>query len=170
MADVRKVMLLGDIGVGKTSLARRLVLGRFDQDYKATIGVDIYTHDVVARIQGKATAVTLVIWDVDGDLGDSIFQHPYIRGASAALIISDRTRPSTLTGMLGLADRFDDALPGRPYRLVVNKIDLAPADADTLPRIMRLSRRPLLETSAKSGDNVGEAFEGLATELLARGM
>lgn len=170
MAEARKVMLLGDIGVGKTSLARRLVFGRFEAEYKATIGVDIYTHDVVARVRGEEVPVTLVIWDVDGDLGDSIFKHAYIRGASAALIISDRTRPATISSMLGLADRFEDALPGRPYRHVVNKSDLVPAEADAVPRLSAAARVPVIGTSAKSGENVGEAFQNLASELLARGM
>lgn len=170
MAEARKVMLLGDIGVGKTSLARRLVFDRFEAEYKATIGVDIYTHEVTALVRGEAVAMTLVIWDVDGDFGESIFKHAYIRGASAALIVADRTRPSTLSSMLDLAERFEDTLPGRPYRLVVNKSDLAPADAATLPRAAALARVPLIETSARSGDNVGHAFESMVVELLSRGM
>ncbi|MEZ5925132.1 MAG: hypothetical protein R3D57_12195 [Hyphomicrobiaceae bacterium] len=170
MADARKIMLLGDIGVGKTSLARRLVLGHFDQAYKATIGVDIYTHDVVADLRGEAIPVTLVIWDLDGDLGESIFAHPYIRGASGALVISDRTRPSTLSSMLSLAGGFTEALPGRPCRLIVNKSDLAAADGDPIERARAATREPILETSAKSGGNVGVAFESLATEILARGL
>jgi Ras-related protein Rab-22 len=163
-------MLLGDIGVGKTSLARRLVFGRFEADYKATIGVDIYTHEVLARAQGETLPVTLIIWDVDGDFGESIFKHAYIRGASAALIISDRTRPSTLTSMFALADRFEDTLPGRPYRLIVNKSDLSSADTNALSRVRAARQRTLLNTSAKSGENVGAAFETLATELISRGL
>ncbi len=170
MAEARKVMLLGDIGVGKTSLARRLVFGQFEAEYKATIGVDIYTHEVVAHVRGEDVPITLVIWDVDGDLGESIFKHAYIRGASAALIIADRTRPSTLSSMLDLAERFEDTLPGRPYRLIVNKSDLRPADAGMLQRVAALAREPIIETSAKSGDNVRDAFQSLAGELLARGL
>lgn len=170
MADARKVMLLGDIGVGKTSLARRLVFGRFEAEYKATLGVDIYTHDVVASVGGEQIPVTLVIWDVDGDIGESIVKHAYVRGASAALVIADRTRPSTLASMLSLAERFADTLPGRPCRLIVNKSDLAPVDDDALARARSAARSPLIETSAKSGDNVRPAFESLATELLSRGM
>ncbi len=46
--SARKVMLLGEIGVGKSSLARRLVFDKFEFDYKPTIGVDIYRYDVPA--------------------------------------------------------------------------------------------------------------------------
>jgi GTPase SAR1 family protein len=42
----RKIMLLGEIGVGKSSIARRLVFDRFEGDYKPTIGVDVYSYDV----------------------------------------------------------------------------------------------------------------------------
>lgn len=170
MAEARKVMLLGDIGVGKTSLARRLVFDRFEADYKATIGVDIYTHEVVARVHGADQPLTLVIWDVDGDFGASIFKHAYIRGASAALIIADRTRASTIASMLDLAREFEDMLPGRPYRLVVNKSDLMTADDAALSAARKVAASPLIETSAKSGAHCAEAFVAVATELLARSL
>jgi small GTP-binding protein len=163
-------MLLGDIGVGKTSLARRLVFDRFEADYKATIGVDIYTHEITAQVRGTAVPVTLVIWDVDGDFGESIFGHSYIRGAAAAMIIADRTRASTVQSMLGLSRQFEDQLPGRPVRLVVNKSDLTAADDAPIAGARKLAGSSLIETSAKSGAHVAEAFQAIAAELLARGM
>ena len=45
-----KVMLLGDIGVGKSSLARRLVFDHFETDYKTTIGVDVLTYDLTTTM------------------------------------------------------------------------------------------------------------------------
>lgn len=170
MSDARKVMLLGDIGVGKTSLARRLVFGRFEAKYKATIGVDIYTHEMTAHVHGAAVPLTLVIWDVDGDFGESIFAHAYIRGAAAALIIADRTRASTIQSMLALSRQFEDLLPGRPCRLVVNKSDLMAADDAPIAAARKLAGPALIETSAKSGAHVADAFGAIASELLARGM
>lgn len=170
MPDARKVMLLGDIGVGKTSLARRLVFDRFEADYKATIGVDIYTHDVTANVRGTDVPLTLVIWDVDGDFGDSIFNHAYIRGAAGALIIADRTRASTISSMLDLSLGFADTLPGGPYRLVVNKSDLMAADDAALSAARKVAGAALIETSAKSGAHVADAFTAIAAEILARSL
>ncbi|MCB1484942.1 MAG: hypothetical protein KDJ17_08635, partial [Hyphomicrobiaceae bacterium] len=58
--SARKVMLLGEIGVGKSSLARRLVFDKFEFDYKPTIGVDIYRYEAPASATRPAT--TLIIW------------------------------------------------------------------------------------------------------------
>ena len=49
-----KVMLLGDIGVGKTSIARRLRFDSFEANYKTTIGVDVLTHDVVTPVTSSS--------------------------------------------------------------------------------------------------------------------
>lgn len=164
-------MLLGDIGVGKTSLARRLVLGRFDGDYKATIGVDIYNYELSLDGEAGDSRVELVIWDIDGDLGETVFRHIYIRGASAALVIGDAARPSTQETMIRLADRFQDELPGRPLAFVVNKMDLVAAPGTfELPEALASPVIPCIRTSAKSGLNVEAAFRSLAGIILERGL
>ena len=63
MIPSAKVMLLGDIAVGKTSLAKRLVFDRFDADYKTTIGVNVLSHE--ARVsEGDDGLLRLVIWEI----------------------------------------------------------------------------------------------------------
>ncbi|MGI9406309.1 MAG: Rab family GTPase [Hyphomicrobiaceae bacterium] len=167
----RKVMLLGDIAVGKTSLVRRLVLDRFEADYKATIGVDIYTHDTTVDLDGNPRDSQLVVWDIDGDLGDSIFNHIYIRGASGALVIGDGTRPATMQTMVRLADGFRGSLPGRPLSYVVNKADIFRGDiAEGMPDALEDPAVPLHITSARSGANVREAFAGLALAIERSGL
>ena len=84
-------MLLGEIGVGKSSLARRFVFDRFEAEYKSTIGVDILTHDTTTA---DGEAMRLVLWDTDGEFGARIFDTVYVKGASGALIVSDVTRPA----------------------------------------------------------------------------
>ena len=54
----RKVMLLGEIGVGKSSLVKRLVFDRFETDYKPTLGVDVYRYEVPAGGDRPAMAST----------------------------------------------------------------------------------------------------------------
>lgn len=164
-------MLLGDIGVGKTSLARRLVLDKFDYDYKATIGVDVYTHQVSIEADGKPVSIKLLIWDIDGDFGESIFKQIYIRGATSALVIGDGSRLATLTSVAALGQRFSEYFPGRPISLIINKTDLV-AESD-LPRLMeplRFLGAPIVATSAKTGANVQTSFETVARAAYERGL
>lgn len=164
-------MLLGDIGVGKTSLARRLVLDRFDADYKATIGVDIYSYRMALADGSAEPRIELIIWDIDGEFGENVFRHVHIRGASAALVIGDALRPSTWESMIRLADRFQDELPGRPIAFVLNKMDLVEApDELELPEALASPGVPCFRTSAKSGLNVTSAFRELAEAILERGL
>jgi Ras-related protein Rab-5C len=155
--NTAKVMLLGDIGVGKTSLARRLRFDSFETNYKTTIGVDVLTHDVVT----PAGPLRLILWDTDGDFGFSIFETVYLRGASAAVIVADASRPGTFVKLAELARGFADRMPGRELRGVVNKIDLGSAP-ETLGEV------ETLRTSAKTGEGVHALFEGLAAVILRR--
>lgn len=166
----RKIMLLGEIGVGKSSLVRRLVLDRFEFDYKPTLGVDVYTYVVPATPTRPETK--LIIWDTDGNAGTTMFKHVYMRQASAALIVADVTRPATLETMAELSHGFRDAFPGRYHALVLNKLDLQPPDGNL--DALKAATAPLaadgvFETSAKTGDNVKQAFHSAADTILRRG-
>jgi len=170
MSQIYKIMMLGEIGVGKTSIVRRLVLGKFDADYKATLGVDIYTYTLDSG-DFASIPVELAIWDIDGDIGESIFGHIYIQGASGALVVGDAARPSTHQSMVNVSQQFQAYLPGRPLSLVLNKMDLVPApDALDLAPLERTGNAPLETTSAKTGENVVRAFYGLTKEVIGRGL
>lgn len=161
-----KVMLLGDIGVGKSSLARRFVFDRFEGEYKTTIGVDVLAHVVELGPESDNASLRLVLWDTDGDFGNRIFETVYLAGASAAIVVADATRPATLVKMASLASRFEQIFPGRPVAAIVNKIDLV-ADrpsvgAPDAPQI------DVVYTSAKTGEGVAAMFVDLGRVILRR--
>ncbi len=161
-------MLLGEVGVGKTSIARRFVLGTFDTSYKATIGVDIFTHVLKSDVTGYNGEIELLIWDIDGEYEQNIFSHIYVEGANAALIVSDITRPATHKTALGLWESFTHAFPGRPAVLAVNKCDLQPgAPPSSSPQTLGIDT---LWTSAKTGHRVADAFVQLALACIERGL
>lgn len=165
----RKLMLLGEIGVGKSSLARRLAFDKFDIDYKPTIGVDVYRYEVPASAERAAMA--LIIWDTDGNFGDAIFKHIYMKQASAALIIGDVARAATLEAMVKLGDGFTEAFPGRHIGFIVNKSDLIPdPEAVPLPAALTLPGRSLVRTSAKTGHHVTFAFTEAADCISRRAL
>jgi len=165
----RKVMLLGEIGVGKTSLIRRLVRGQFEAEYKSTFGVELYRVPITSAGPNADQHIELIVWDTDGNFGQNIFRHVYIKGASAALIVGDLKRRATLESMVSLAEGFQDALPGRHFSFVANKADLlADGESAELPAKMHDFQRPILLTSAKTGANVKGTFVDAATSILRR--
>lgn len=163
----RKIMLLGEIGVGKSSIARRLVFDAFEETYKPTLGVDIYTYEIPTGSAGEPAA-KFIIWDTDGNFGDSILSLVYIRQAAGALIVGDVTRPATLHAMAELADRFLDAMPGRYCAYLVNKCDMA--GFTDLPAHIAQSSIPAIRTSAKTGENIQHAFLAAADAIRRRGL
>jgi small GTP-binding protein len=163
-----KVMLLGDIGVGKSSLARRLVFDRFESEYKTTIGVDVLTHDIELGPEFPADRLRLILWDTDGDFGLHIFETVYVRGASGAIIVADASRPATIVKMANLARSFGERLPGRPVCSVINKIDLAPGGRPA--GIDGVDGSEIFYSSALTGEGVGELFARLGGAIARRGL
>ncbi len=160
----RKVMLLGEIGVGKSSIVQRLVFDRFEMNYKPTIGVDVYRYQVPETPTRPGMA--LIVWDTDGNFGEQIFRHVYMREASAAVIVGDVTRPHTLETLAALADGFREALPGRTLSLVLNKLDLlAPGGDLAIPEMLTRPGMPLHRTSAKTGLNITSVFSETADAI-----
>ena len=163
----RKVMLLGEIGVGKSSLARRLVFDKFDFDYKPTIGVDVYRYEVPDS--ASRPRMSLILWDTDGNFGDAIFKHIYMKEASAALIIGDIGRAQTLDTIVKLGTGFMETFPGRHIGYIVNKSDLiADPDASYLPAELTRPGISLMRTSAKTGTHVEQAFIDAADSIARR--
>ncbi len=168
---VKKIMLLGEMAVGKTSIANRLAFDRFGETYKSTIGTDIYRYDVDPPPGGRP--FQFLIWDTDGSAEDAMFRSHYLRGAQAAIIVGDLTRHMTLQTQVRLARKFADELPGRYYAAVLNKKDLAdqiPDDPGRMPEELRSAHFPVLETSAKSGLNVKRTFHEAAVAIIRRGL
>lgn len=167
--NAKKLLLLGEIGVGKTSLVRRLVHDELPTDYRATIGVDLYRYEMQGVGADGRQTLELVVWDLDGNYGESIFQHVYSRGASGALIVGDVMRRTTLEHMVKLADGFLASMPSRHFSFALNKIDLlGEPDATILPERLRAARQPLIWTSAKTSANVHQAFKQTADAIIRR--
>lgn len=162
-----KVMLLGDIGVGKSSIARRLIFDKFETEYKTTIGVDILSYEFSVRDNGETRDVQFTLWDTDGDFGDAIFKSVYVKGASAAVIVADLTRPTTIDRLRAISSIFVEQFPGRPYMAVLNKTDLVSADHnENFGADLPADR--LHFTSAKNGAGVAAVFEQIALQIIKR--
>jgi small GTP-binding protein len=166
----KKVCLIGDPGVGKTSLIRRYVMDLFDDSYLTTIGAKVTKKPVSLDIPERNLHVNLnlMIWDVAGQKEYRMFHEVYLKGMEGALAVTDLTRRNTvdsLKGAIGLADRTAVNIP---MILLMNKCDLAEPSADDHKDVRTLASEkdiPVLATSAKTGLNVETAFNQLGRSV-----
>lgn len=172
MSVGKKVCMLGDFGVGKTSLVRRYVLDEFSGEYQTTLGVNVYKHEDEVEVRGECIAVHQVLWDIEGGLHRESLLENYLQGASGAVIVGDVTAVSPLDAMRASAERFRRARPGRPAVFALNKVDLL-AHEPALPGAEVLAEEyggVLRYTSAATGEAVPELFRILATRMLILGI
>jgi small GTP-binding protein len=160
-----KVCMLGDFGVGKTSLVSRYVRNTFSDRYLTTVGVKVDSKEVDLGALGP---VRLVIWDIAGRSALDALNMSYLRGAGGLLLVADGTRETSMRTAIDLLLQSRSLLPDAHAVLLVNKLDLverwevAPSTLAELRKTL-----PVLETSALSGDGVEQGFIELATGLVA---
>ena len=158
-----KVCMLGDFGVGKTSLVARYVRSTFSDKYLTTVGVKVDSKEIA--LPGH-DPLKLVLWDIAGRSTLDAPSTTYLRGAAALLLVADGTRETSLSSALNLLMQSRDTLPDAIAVLAVNKLDLVErweVAATTLAELRR--SLPVFETSALSGAGVEDAFSELARRL-----
>jgi small GTP-binding protein len=163
----KKICMLGEFSVGKTSLVERFVYERFDDRYLSTIGVKISRKSVEVD---KNTMAHLLLWDLAGGEEFSGTQTSYLRGAAGALLVCDLTRTDTLSAVAEYAQQLLAIQPKARMVIVANKSDLTASreiDPSDLEKLAEKLKAPLFITSAKTGDQVEEAFFTLAKEVVA---
>ncbi len=162
-----KVVILGDGGVGKTSLLLRFVEKTFDQDYKSTIGTNIMRIDY--KVMDKVT-VAFSLWDLAGQQFFQKVRQMYLSGCQAAMFVYDVTRPDTLFNLKNWQNELHTVMGTEVASLMVgNKIDLIEdrkISFDEGKKVAEELGLSYLETSAKTGDNVNRAFGALAFLLV----
>jgi len=164
----KKICLLGDFSVGKTSLIRQFVEGLFDDKYLSTIGVKISRSTV--ELAEKEAIAKLLIWDLAVADYYSKVTSGYLTGASGVLMVCDVTRKSTLA-MLDIYSKQLEAVSKKkiPIVILVNKIDLIDKreieDQDIIEFADRLGA-PWLFTSAKTGEGTEDGLALLAAQTL----
>lgn len=163
----KKVCLLGDFAVGKTSLVRRYVEGRFDDKYLSTIGVKI-SRKVLQRPYGQ---LNLLLWDLAGSEEFIDAAANYLRGSAGALIVCDLTRRETLAAFERYAYQLRAANDKTAVVFVGNKADLEDHRVITDEELQTVCSGlgcPYLLTSARTGAQVERAFELLAERIETR--
>jgi small GTP-binding protein len=165
----KKVCLLGDFAVGKTSLVRRFVHNLFDAKYVSTIGVRVSRKTVVVPSGDEMVQLTMMLWDLGGSEEFEQVRGSYLRGTSGAVWVCDLTRPETLDSLRSYIDTLFSVSPGAQLVLAGNKRDLTDLQRILPSQIEAVAAGldvPCYLTSAKSGDEVNVLFHHLGQMLV----
>jgi small GTP-binding protein len=161
-----KIVLIGDSGVGKTNLLSRFIREHFNPDSKSTIGVEFATKTL--EIDGKNVKTQL--WDTAGQERYRAITSAYYRGALGAILLYDITTAATFSSVVRwLQELRENADRSMTIMLIGNKSDLADDRAVSTQEGLGFSRSHhllFMETSAKDGTNVQEAFTTMITEAV----
>ncbi|POM75986.1 Rab7 family GTPase [Phytophthora palmivora] len=191
-----KLIILGDSGVGKTSLMNQYVNQKFSNQYKATIGADFLTKEIM--LDDKL--VTMQIWDTAGQERFQSLGVAFYRGADACVLVYDITNPKVGFNSAMLLIRGIDFVLLQSFEKLDTWRDeflaqAGPRDPDAFPFIVlgnkvdkEVDRRvqkekaqewcrsknvqqPIqhFETSAKEATSVEDAFQTIATTALQKG-
>lgn len=158
----KKICMIGDFSVGKTSLVGRFVRQSFSEKYLTTVGVKIDTK-LVQRPDGQD--VKLILWDIAGNDALTTATASYLRGAAGYILVVDGTRRPTWESAIKLQQAVSAQIGAdKPFIALLNKADLQDKweVTEALTQPQREQNWHILPSSAKTGANVEEAFSQLA--------
>jgi small GTP-binding protein len=170
MGYIKKVCLLGDPAVGKTSLVQRYVYDRFDDKYLSTIG----TKPSVKNLTHKDEEVTLTIWDIAGQETFQNVHNSYFNGASGAILVCDISRSETIESLTHWTHWFHQSANEAPIILVSNKWDLVESEEEGVKlnmekdilSFLKLDDCVYMRASAKENMNIEEIFKTLVEKIM----
>lgn len=168
----KKMLLVGDGAVGKTSLIRRFVIDKFDDKYIISIGTKTSRKvlELVYEPEGMTIHMMLGIWDILGQEHKEKTHQMHFRGAESFLLVLDGTRRETFASLERWAGSVREVCGPIPGVLACNKVDLRDQFQVTQEEFEAAAKKlnlDLLLTSAKTGENVEAAFERIG-DLLAQ--
>ena len=163
-----KICMVGDSAVGKTSLIKKFVLDIFDDAYITTIGTKITKRTVKLMEGEQETTMDMMIWDIMGQTSfRSLLQDAYFYGTHGIIAVVDSTRPETLEGIHEWVQSVRQVVGEVPMIFVSNKCDLERAvTMEMLDKNLGRYGCKHMYASAKTGENVAEAFKELGLAII----
>jgi len=164
-----KLILGGDGAVGKTSMVHRFVEDEFLKDYKSTIGTSIMKKE--CKFDGLDSTVRFVLWDLAGQSQFKKVRKSYLSSAEAGILAFDVTNPVSFQNVENWHKEILSVSPSISLILVGNKIDLEDGrlvsreDGEKTAESLGI---PYIETSAKTGESINDAFRMLALQMIKK--
>ena len=170
-----KLCLIGDGGVGKTCITRRLCLNTFNVSTALTVGIDFYIYDIPIVDNDEETVVRLSIWDFGGQEQFKTLFRYYINGANGVFLVFDLLRMESLIKLDWWYDQLvEQNLTDCPKIMIGTKLDLAQKEdkryrIDTL--IVEQFRKnhdltDYINTSSKENTNILNSFKEMVRKIL----
>ncbi|MFW9924423.1 MAG: GTP-binding protein [Candidatus Thorarchaeota archaeon] len=164
MATFFKVVVLGDGGIGKTSICNYLTTGEFFGSYKLSIGADFFSKKLV--VEGEE--VSLQICDIGGQDQFAEISNIFTKGAHGAILCYDTTRRDTLDSLDRWIGKLEDQ--GIPKVLVSTKNDVEELreilDEEGLETAKRMNIPYYIPTTSLKGIGITETFEAISKLML----
>jgi small GTP-binding protein len=172
----QKICLIGDFGVGKTSLIRQFVDRQFSDKYLSTVGVKISRKLVsiaedTRNSEEELLKLQLIVWDIEGSTRFKGIAPSYLQGAKGVIIVGDVTRTSSMQNLKDHVQLFQSVNPKSSLIIALNKVDLIESDErdlllQSIPTEFKNLNISTHVTSAKTGEGVDKAFQKLARQML----
>lgn len=168
--NIFKVLLVGEGGVGKTSLIKKFVYQKFDEKYIKTLGTNISKKDVPLGPDHNNETAHLQIWDV---LGQKVFQaiiKSAFNGARGVIFVCDITDEQSFKKLEVWVNYAYEFGPKASFLFIANKSDL-PDHKFTIEDLEKFASKfnaPAFVTSAKSGDHVDDAFARIGQSVYSK--
>ena len=165
-----KIVLLGDTGVGKSSIATRFSQNKFQDSHEVTIGGAYFQHQVTLA---NGTSVKMHIWDTGGAERFRTMTHIYYKDANAAILAYDITHAKTLDAVKYWVEELTTHTDPKKMvlALAANKCDLTPETKFIVPlgkKYAEDNNMIFKETSAKTGTGVSELFKQIIDAVCAK--
>ncbi|MBD3202537.1 MAG: GTP-binding protein [Candidatus Lokiarchaeota archaeon] len=165
-----KIIISGDVGVGKTELLRKYVGYEFDQTVQKLMGVSL----IVKRTMINNTRILLQIWDLAGGKQFEFLLPTYARGCVGAIFMYDLTNKDSLYKLSELVDLFTKTVSNMQYFPIIlvvgSKYDLREEREVSMEDVLSITSEngiyDYLECSSKTGYNTDLVFHTLVSALL----
>lgn len=168
----KKICLLGDFNVGKTSLVRRFIEDKFSDRYLSTVGVKVSRKSVEIKTEQEISWLDLLVWDLEGNTKFKSITPSYIKGASGSIIVADLSRSDTLQNLERHLQLFFEINPDSKAIVALNKADLISQEklAQIIANYQAQNFKSVLgiyATSAKTGNFVNQIFQSIAQGIIS---
>jgi Ras-related protein Rab-1A len=162
-----KVILLGDIAVGKSSLIKRFIEDKYNHEYHVNVGVEFKVKSIFIDIN---TGADLQVWDTCGEERFRTLTRQYYTNTHGIILIFDLTDKNSFFKLSSWMEEIKNFAPKNVDKILIgNKSDMIDERMVSINEANHFANKnnlPYMEASAFTGNNVGNIFENLTKMMI----